>query len=392
MNQNEAREFVEKYAENNYSAASHMAFQEWLFEQPIEDIQPLLDEYTALLEKHPVHLPADQQLFQRIVNSLEEKEKIPAPKVVPLYSWKKKLAYAAAAVLLLFAGGTYWYQQQQLSPSTNNQVVKEIRPGGARAVLQLADGSTIELDSVANGTLAQQGNTNIIKLNTGQLSYKAGAGTKGAAPSWNTLHTPRGGQYQLVLPDGTKAILNAASSLRFPTAFTGKERNVEMTGEVYFEVAPNTQQPFTVSVNDMHVTVLGTQFNVMAYQDENNTRTTLVGGAVMVTKGATVKQLIPGQQALLTKGEHVFDIRTVDLEQEVAWKDGRFVFNDNIQGIMRQIARWYDVSVEYAGNISNKAFIGDISRTERVEEVLKMLELTGKIHFKIENRKIVVMP
>lgn len=391
MNQNEAREFVEKYAENNYTEASHMAFQEWLFEQPMEDIQPLLDEYTILLEQHPVHLPADKQLFQRIVSSLEEKEKMSVP-VVPLYSWKKKLAYAAAAVLLLFAGGTYWYQQQQPSLPANNEVVKEIRPGGARAVLQLADGSTIELDSVANGTLAQQGNTSIIKLNTGQLSYNAGASNKHAEPSWNTLHTPRGGQYTLVLPDGTKALLNAASSLRFPTAFTGKERNVEMTGEVYFEVAKNTQQPFTISVNDMHITVLGTQFNVMAYPDEYNTRTTLVEGAVMVAKGAAVKQLLPGQQALLTRGDNVFDIRTVDIEQEVAWKDGRFVFNDNIQGIMRQIARWYDVSVEYEGNISNKAFIGDVSRTERVEEVLKMLELTGKIHFKIENRKIVVMP
>lgn len=392
MNKNEAREFVEKYAENNYSEASHQAFQEWLLEQPMEDIQPLLDEYTALLEKHPVHLPADKQLFQRIVNSLEEKEKMPPPKVVPVYSWKRRLAYAAAAVLLLFAGGTYWYQQQQPPQPANQQVVKAIQPGGARAVLQLADGSTIELDSVANGPLAQQGNTSIIKLNTGQLSYNAGASTKGAAPSWNTLHTPRGGQYELVLPDGTKAILNAASSLRFPTAFTGKERNVEMTGEVYFEVAQNTQQPFTIAVNDMDITVLGTQFNVMAYPDEFNTRTTLIEGAVMVSKGAVVKQLLPGQQALLTKGEHVFDIRTVDVEQDVAWKDGRFVFNDNIQGIMRQIARWYDVTVEYAGNISNKAFIGDISRTERVEEVLKMLELTGKIHFKIENRKIVVMP
>lgn len=392
MNQNEAREFVEKYAENNYSAASHVAFHEWLFEQPVEDIQPLLDEYTALLEQHPVHLPADQQLFQRIMNNLEEKGKTPAPKVVPLYSWKKKLAYAAAAVLLLFAGGTYWYQQQQLAPLANDQVVKEIRPGGARAILQLADGSTIELDSVANGTLVQQGNTSVIKLNTGQLSYNAGAASKDGETSWNTLHTPRGGQYELVLPDGTKAILNAASSLRFPTAFTGNERNVEMTGEVYFKVAPNTQKPFIISVNDMHVTVLGTEFNVMAYPDEYNTRTTLVEGAVMVAKGGTVKQLLPGQQALLTKGDHVFDIRTVDVEQDVAWKDGRFVFNDNIQGIMRQVARWYDVSVEYAGNISNKAFIGDISRTERVEEVLKMLELTGKIHFKIENRKIVVMP
>jgi transmembrane sensor len=392
MNKYEAREFVEKYAENNYSAAEHAAFQEWLFQQPLEEIQPLLDEYTWVLEQQPAYIRADKVLFQRIVENLDARETA-NPKVVSLYAWKKKLAYAAAVVVLLLAGGIYWSKQQPPAPElVTNHAPQQIKPGGAKAILQLADGSTIALDSAANGTLAQQGNTNIVKLSTGQLSYHAGGGNTATEIAWNVLSTPRGGQYELLLPDGSKAWLNAASSLRFPTTFAGKERNVEMSGEVYFEVAKHTTQPFTVTVNDMRIAVLGTHFNVMAYPDEVNIRTTLLEGAVLVSKGATVKQLAPGQQAILTNGESVFDIRNVEVEQEVAWKEGRFIFNDNIKGIMRQIARWYDVSIVYEGNISNKAFIGDISRKENVAEVLKMLELTGKIHFKIENRKIVVMP
>ncbi|HWW40381.1 FecR family protein, partial [Pedobacter sp.] len=200
-------------------------------------------------------------------------------------------------------------------------------------------------------------------------------------------------QYQLKLPDGTLVWLNSASSLRFPTQFAGKERSVELDGEAYFEVAKNKEMPFKVHVRAMEVRVLGTHFNVMAYDDEESISTTLLEGSVKVSNALQTAVIRPGQQASLKKSSGILGVEEVNTVEAIAWKNGKFLFADeDIETIMRRISRWYNVEVEYRGNLSDKNFAGSISRYENVSEVLKMLELTGTIHFKVEGRRIIVMP
>jgi ferric-dicitrate binding protein FerR (iron transport regulator) len=268
----------------------------------------------------------------------------------------------------------------------------DIRPGSNKAILTLANGSTIILDTVQNGYLTDQSNVKIIKLNTGMLSYKSGSNADGKS-LLNTITTPRGGQYQVELEDGTKVWLNSASSLVFPVSFTGKERRVELTGEGYFEVAKNESMPFHVTVNNMDVRVLGTHFNIMGYGDEENINTTLLEGKVNVTVNNVTKSLDPGKEALLNKATNNISINKANIDQAVAWKNGEFRFrNTNIKAIMRQVARWYDVDVEYETTATNQYFTASLPRMKNINELLETLELTGTIHFKIENKKMIVLP
>jgi ferric-dicitrate binding protein FerR (iron transport regulator) len=265
-----------------------------------------------------------------------------------------------------------------------------VLPGGNRALLTLANGSSIVLDSAADGILAQQGNTRIKKLNGGQIVYSV-PGMKPEAVFYNVLTTPRGGQYRLALPDGSQVWLNAASSIRYPTAFTGRERRVEITGEAYFEIAKNPQMPFYVKVNDMQVEVLGTHFNVMAYANEDAVRTTLLEGSVKVNRGSSTVFLKPGQQSALGEKGAVSVIDGADTEEAVAWKNGLFEFdNVSIETVLRQISRWYDVDVQYEGNTMPSHFGGQISRYSNLSQVLKILELSG-IHFRIEGKRLIVL-
>nr|WP_199076333.1 FecR family protein [Pedobacter sp. ASV19] len=306
--------------------------------------------------------------------------------------------WLTAAVLLLcvsagliFLSRSKKSSQQELAHhqlKSGNAVV----PGGNRAVLTLADGSLVGLDSGSFSKTIKQGNTSISNEGKGLLVYAA-KGPSGLAPLYNKIAVPRGGQYQLKLPDGTVVWLNSASSLRFPTQFSGKERSVELNGEAYFEVAKNKEMPFKVHVRDMEVRVLGTHFNVMAYDDEENINTTLLEGSVKVSNALHTAVIRPGEQASLKKSSGVLGIEVVNTAEAMAWKNGNFLFADeDIETIMRRISRWYDVDVEYRGNLSDKNFAGSISRYENVSEVLKMLELTGTIHFKVEGRRIIVMP
>jgi ferric-dicitrate binding protein FerR (iron transport regulator) len=253
----------------------------------------------------------------------------------------------------------------------------------------LADGSTIILDNVQNGTLAQQGNTKVIKED-GKLAYNL-TSTGINEVLYNTISTPRGGQYQVDLPDGSRVWLNAASSLHFPTAFVGKERRVEITGEAYFEVAKNKAQPFIVSVNGAEVQVLGTHFNVMAYNDENAIKTTLLEGSVKFVNGSTSSLLKPGQQSQLSENGQVKVVSNVDVDAVTAWKNGNFDFQgEDIETVMRQLSRWYNVDVVYR-NKPDELFYAEIPRNTKLSDVLKALELTGKLRFGIEGKKIIVM-
>ncbi|WP_343743901.1 FecR domain-containing protein [Chitinophaga sp.] len=385
MNNEEAGLFVKRYAAGTATPEEHADFEQWIYEQPLQEVQSLLDEYTLLLEQHPVWLPANRELLERMLRELDLQQ--PA-RIVLLPWWKRKRTLAAGVALLLAATGYALWQQTAFRKQSLMAAATIIPAGSSRATLQLADGTTIELDSAgAPGAIKP---SHVLKIAAGLLQYDPQQQT--ANTVFNTLSTPRGGQYRLLLQDGTRVWLNAASSVRFPVAFNGNARTVEISGEAYFEVAPQVNKPFIVKAGAMQVNVLGTHFTVSAYPEENQVRTTLATGKVAVTAGNNTLQLSPGQQSVLPKGSDAFTLRTVDTEQEMAWKDGRFIFNGNIRDIMPQLERWYDIQVEYEGNISNQAFIGDISRNENLSEVLKILELTGNIHFRSVNRKIIVSP
>lgn len=304
-------------------------------------------------------------------------------------SWWRRIAVAAAVLVLASAGIYGWLQMGDWKPAPVIARQNDVLPGTNKAVLHLADGSVVTLDSAGNQVIRQGGTT--INQQNGQLRYNAND-ANAAAVSFNTLATPRGGQYSVTLPDGSKVWLNSASSLRFPTAFIGLERKVELTGEAYFEVAKNAKQPFKVTLEDKTtIEVLGTHFNVNAYKDEPAISTTLLEGAVRLTNGKARITIKPGERAQLQEGGTKFVIDRPDVDRVVAWKNGFFQFDgDNITLIMKQLSRWYDIEPVYAGNMNMKDYSGYISRNSNISEVLKMLELTNEIKFKVEGRKVTV--
>lgn len=297
-------------------------------------------------------------------------------------------AAAAAAILLLVSAGLVWLMKSGKTDTVQQPVAAQqnnILPGSNKAVLTLGNGRSISLTDAADGELARQGDTRISKTKEGQLAYEPGTGA--AAASRNTIRTPRGGQYRIDLPDGTRAWLNAASSLTFPASFAGlEERSVELSGEAYFEVAADADKPFKVISNGHTVEVLGTHFNVNAYPDEPDTKTTLLEGAVKVN-GSMLK---PGQQSVLHNGK--ISIRHAETEAATAWKNGEFIFNgQDFKTVMRMISRWYDVDVVYEYEPKPFRVGGEVSRGRSIAEVLKMLEVAGELKFRIEDRTIKVI-
>lgn len=308
--------------------------------------------------------------------------------------WRK---IGIAAVILLFAytgAHFYFYQPQKQFKKVVQKLPlhNDVLPGGNKAVLTLANGKKIILDNANTGVLAKQGSTDIDKTKDGQIIYKAfNHGQNDQNITLNTVSTPRGGQYQIVLSDGSKVWLNAASSLRFPAVFKGKTREVEITGEAYFEVAKNAAMPFFVKTGRFVVEVLGTHFNIMAYNNESFIKTTLLEGAVKVRSGNSIHFLKPGQQALLNAQGQTKIIEDVDVDDETAWKNGLFQFKDaGIETVMRQAERWYNVTISYEGKIPVKQFTGRISRDVKVSELLNMLKYFG-VNFRIDGKNITVM-
>lgn len=344
------------------------------------------DYYQRLSQQGEVQLPAEEEnaLEQKMMQHIRRGMQ-PAP-VKPLKTLRW-VAGIAASLLLLLAALLFLQKKDLPQPppvAAKQQRVPDIKPGRNVASLTLADGSEILLDDANNGVLASQGATTVIKSKAGQLVYNEGA-TAGAAasPVYNTITTPYGGQYQVTLEDGTIVWLNAGSSLTFPTVFTGSERTVRLKGEAYFEVAHYTAMPFKVEARGQTVQVLGTKFNIMAYEDEASVHTTLLDGAVKVIKGSRSRVLKPGEQSKVSGDE--ISVQEVDLDAALAWKNGYFVFkNEDIGSIMRKIARWYNVNVQFEGQFGRKTFGGKISRNRDISEVLKTLELTGSIRFRIE--------
>jgi Fe2+-dicitrate sensor, membrane component len=311
------------------------------------------------------------------------------------------LRIAAAAVIIGVAVGAFFYLTPSSAPQPTAQTPvstekNDLAPGENKAVLTLADGSTILLDNETGGEIANQNGIKVIKTGDGALVYVSqptNAPTK-ALPSYNTITTPRGGQYQVTLPDGTVVWLNAASSLKYPTAFTGKERIVELTGEGYFEVASNKDMPFKVQAADQTVEVLGTHFNINCYADEPAVKTTLLEGSVKVMHHGTHKSMTlkPGEQSTVSRNN--FSVAMADTENAVAWKNNLFYFSgSDIPSVMRQISRWYNVTVEFEGAIPDIRLWGKVYRNSNASKVLELLEYFGlKYHIEENNgsKKIII--
>lgn len=295
---------------------------------------------------------------------------------------------AVAAVVIMLAGvAAYFVAGHRLTNHHPALAHQDVLPGGNKATLLLADGRYVPLDSTDKGMLARQGNATVSQTGGGQLAYD-GAGASDKDIVYNSVFTPRGGQFRIVLPDGTKVWLNAASSLRFPTTFPANERRVEVSGEAYFEVARRESCPFKVTARGAEVTVLGTHFNVNAYMDEATVNTTLLEGSVLVTHQDHTVTLKPGQQAQVKDDIRILE--QIDTDALMAWKSGRFSCNDiPLENIMRQISRWYDVQVVFKDNITDTYSI-EISRDVPLSKLLRFLELSGGVHFEVNKKTIIV--
>lgn len=360
----------------------------------------LIEEYYRRLEKAgKTELTAEEEadirkaMYTQIAASFEE----PDTKVVPLNRKRYNMAAAAAVLLATIGAGSYFFllKKPATEPAhaeTAKAKPRDLPPGHDAAVLTLGDGRTIILDS-ANGTISQQGGATVINMN-GQVSYANKTKDKPTAIVYNTISTARGNQYQLILADGSKVWLNSASSLRFPTSFTGDRREVELDGEGYFEIAKNPAKPFHVKTSSQDIEVLGTHFNVNAYNDEVSTKTTLLEGSVKVNQLANKNQevtLKPGEQAVLDPHSPFTINHSPDIDQVMAWKNGWFEFdNTDIRAIMRQISRWYDVDIRYETKTKDETYGGRISRNINLSNILKMLELYG-VHFKLEGKTLTVI-
>ncbi|RWU10211.1 FecR family protein [Pedobacter chitinilyticus] len=361
----------------------------------------LLEAYYELFEVEENILDqmdlSEKQLLkqQMLARVLEKNIEIVTTKTKTWYdrSWLS----AAAVLLILCSVGLLLFKKDR----NEIAVVKKsetptavIKPGKNQAILTLSDGSTIGLNEEEKGIVLSKNGLLVTKSGDGELKYET---NEELIPTTNTITTPRGGQYQLVLTDGTKVWLNAQSSIKFPTRFAGDTRVVHITGEVYFEVAKNKKMPFLVHTHNQKIEVLGTHFNVNTYIDEAAEKTTLIEGSVKVAKVRdgfaemkSAKLLRPGQEALLTSESSLIKVGTADTEAAISWKNGYFKFDKaDIQTVMRQISRWYDVDVKYVGNKSSDLFVGKIKRTEEIQGILRILE-RSKINTSVKGRTIII--
>lgn len=394
MKQKRLEELFYRYIDQRSTAQEEHELMQLLADPSLEEERKKLVQecYDRLPEKFRMTDARADAMFRHILG-----EKAPVVVMPPPKKISRMIRYSAAVVILIALGiGAYF---QLLHKRTGGSITEQksevrskhaIQPGTNTAVLTLANGSKITLDSTTQGTLAQQGNVQVVKLANGQLAYHTD-GTRTHEVLYNTMTTPRGGQYQLRLPDGTHVWLNAASGITYPTAFTGNERKIKLTGEAYFEVAKNPKQPFKVVVNDMEVEVLGTHFNVMAYDDESTIRTTLVEGKVKVSQGSGSVQVLPSQQAVLEKNNRRLSVGAGDVEEAIAWKNGLFQFHEaDILTIMKQLSRWYNVEVEVSGPLPQGHYSGSFRRQSAITQILNMLELPGDLQFIVEGKKVII--
>lgn len=378
MNKTQISELLRKYQEGTLSDEDRDKLDVWYLQRAL-DSKLQLNEYELEDSYHYLKSTLPVQYERKVVSI-----------------WPR-IAAAASIALLLGSGIFYFIQPKE----QNVQVTvkpQEIAPGGTRGVLTLSNGKQIVLSDIsAKDTIAKEGEEDevTIKMNAnGEITYVINPNAEGSKDdnSFNTLSTPTGGQYNIILADGTKVYLNAVSSIKYPTQFNGDKRIVELEGEAYFEVAKNKSKPFIVKSDNQSIEVLGTHFNVHSYNNESVIKTTLLEGSVAVTYKNQKSILKPGQQSDVSDSFSKIKVREVDTEEAVAWKNGRFKFdNADLKNVMRQLERWYGIKVEYRGDVSDVRFNGGTFRNKNLSEVLKVLELSN-IKFKIEGKTVIVYP
>jgi ferric-dicitrate binding protein FerR (iron transport regulator) len=371
MHHREAKRLLKKYREGTCTEEEKALLESWYLTYEADDLREI-----------PQHIQ-DEQLAD-VWQSLP----VHSPRRIP---W---LRVAAAAILLIALGTPlylYFRKPAHGVAGAQQMAYAPIVPGGNKAILTLGDGRKISLTDAANGQIAEQSGITITKKVNGQLLYTVSEKPAETVNEFNTIETPKGGQYQVALPDGTKVWLNAATSLRFPARFSATDRTVYLDGEAYFEVAQKVSSPFRVVVSGQQVEVLGTHFNVMAYKDESAARTTLLEGAVKLTAPAGSVLLQPGQQGYIASPVTGFAVAAVDVAAVTAWKDGLFLFNGaDLHALMRQVGRWYDIDIVFGPGVKDDVVFGSISRTSDLSKLLHILELGG-VHFRLEGRKLTVM-
>jgi len=373
MNEEKAIELLKKYENGTMSADEKALLETWYLQQAKNSTDQLspeqLDESVKFLKGQlPLKLGKGRAIWPRIA--------------------------AAASILIILSAWGYFLIRKPLLQQIAQNKPHEILPGTNQATLTLANGQKIALTKSLSGKLAQQGNTTISMTSGGEVTYtqKNAAQPQVAEVAYNTLTTKRKEQFPLVLADGTKVWLNSSSSITYPVTFNGKERRVSITGEAYFEVVHNAAQPFRVAVGGQTVEDIGTEFNINAYDDEPVIKTTLINGSARVAKGSHRAILKPGQATITKLQQDDIQVMDADVEEAAAWKNGQTLFDDeDIQTIMRQVSRWYDVDVVYEGKIPNRRFEGGISRKSNLSSLLKVLE-GNKIHCTVENHKIIIKP
>jgi transmembrane sensor len=367
-----------------------------------EEVEELMkyfssDQGNALEEKILEHLQSpvlqkqdDSVLHPRVFEGI--KAKIAKGRPVTRKLWPR-IAIVAALMVVIFGAGLFYINQR---PSTVAQRVvhkKEIKPAANKAFLTLADGKRIALNDLTNGSVAVQSNVKITKTVNGQLVYVI-AESNAVSPStttlYNTIETPRGGRYEIFLPDGTHVWMNAASTLKYPTSFASlKERKVDLQGEAYFEVAKDKKHPFIVKTSQQEVRVLGTHFNINAYADNNQSQTTLLEGSVRVLGATNQLYLKPGQMAVINYNERMLSLKQANLENVMAWKNGLFVFDrQQLSDVLKDVSRWYNVEFEYSEEIGRRKLWGVVSKNGTLAELLDNIFITSSIHYKIEGRRV----
>lgn len=384
------------YAKCLDGSASSTEREELLYWLALPENEQLAKEWMlAAIYQNDQSLSADEQRSESMLQAIFQAEEAgqAATAVVPLATRRARSRWLpyAAAVMLLLAGATYFWLNRQTAEKKDAMPVaatqKDILPGHQGAVLTLAGGRHLVLDSLRDGIIAHQHGA-AVSLQNGQLSYSA---SNEQTVAFNTITTPRGRKYDIQLSDGTHIWLNAASSVTYPTAFKGKTRNIQIKGEAYLEVAKDKLHPFIVNIDgNTSLEVLGTSFNVKAYDDESSAHITLLEGSVKVSNPHNQQLLQPGQQVQVNQQGRFAFLKKVDTEEVIAWKNGIFNFkNADIQTVMRELARWYDIEVVYNGAIPARRFQGEIGRDLTLSQVLKGLK-SLELNFAIEGKKIYV--
>lgn len=371
--------------------------EKWLNGTITEAEQQEYDLWYDSIQDHEVIDLSESDLAQvesRIYQSIQEREGFDIrPVKVKRVRLLKRIALVAASIGLFSIAASQFYSLRSKQEKDNQALLySEITPGRDRATLSLDNGSVFDLDSLGKGEIFQQSGIRIEKNEKGELIYSVlDSSDEPTEILTNTISTPKGGQYRISLPDGSQVWLNAASRLTFPTVFTGESRRVELVGEAYFEVARNKKLPFRVITPKEEVEVLGTHFNVNSYNEEESSTVALLEGKVKVSlPSLEFKVLNPGEQTIV-KGESL-EVHPVDLSEAIAWKNGEFMFhNESMKSVMQKIARWYDVEVILKPELENISIWGSVSKYENIKEVLKIIEMTGSVHFNIEERRIYVM-